>query len=376
VDFDYVVMPATILTLGILVICTCVSRMRSLHTKSYRPWRKVSERIVLSLIVLLSAAVAGSSSLNAIAIHHFWAMNPPAGQMVPVDGHKMHINCTGDGSPTLVLEAGGGNDSLIWGGVQPELSKTSRVCSYDRAGFGWSDAVPGSRDADHIAAELHQLLLQTGITGPIVLMGHSIAGLYMRDYATRYPKNVVGIVFVDASTPLQEQNAAMQAGEKGPPAWFLRSALILGVPRLIGMCSKPSQGAGAHTRRLQAEDICRIHFSAMAAELDSFHQSGEQTVHSGPYGALPILIFSHDPSKLPGKQKPTQQSINRQNAWSEMQEDLKKLSSRSCRIIAEGSTHNVMLDRDDLIKKEVPLFIDEIRGIAPHPISYGSTITE
>jgi len=150
----------------------------------------------------------------------------------------------------------------------------------------------------------------------------------------------------------------------------------LGVPRLIGMCSRPTQGAAGHTRKLQAEDICRIHFSAMSAELDSFHQSGEQTIHSGPYGALPVLILSHDPSKLPPKQKPTQQSIKRQNAWSQMQEDLKKLSTRSGRIIAKGSTHNVTLDRADLIEKEVPLFIDQIRGIAPQPINYGFTITE
>jgi pimeloyl-ACP methyl ester carboxylesterase len=120
----------------------------------------------------------------------------------------MRIYCTGSGSPTVVLDAGLGNDALIWGGVQPELSKTTRVCAYDRAGFGGSDARPAPRDADHIAGELHELLLQAKVTGPIVLMGHSIAGIYMRDYATRYPADLAGIVFVDGSTPLQNRNPA------------------------------------------------------------------------------------------------------------------------------------------------------------------------
>ena len=186
-DLDYVVLPAIILLIGILIIALCVRRFFSLSTKSYRTWRKVLERTVLSVVVLLVAVVAGSSAFNAIALHRFWAVNPPPGAFYSVNDHRMHINCTGSGSPTIVLEAGLGNDALVWGGVQPELSITTRVCSYDRAGFGWSDALPPPRDADHIAAELHELLLQAKVSGPIVLMGHSIAGIYIRDYATRYP---------------------------------------------------------------------------------------------------------------------------------------------------------------------------------------------
>jgi pimeloyl-ACP methyl ester carboxylesterase len=166
----------------------------------------------------------------------------------------MHIYCTGSGSLTIVLEAGGQNDSVIWRGVQPALSRTTRVCAYDRAGFGWSDAQPGPRDADHIAAELHQLLLQTGITGPVVLMGHSVGGIFLRDYVTHYPTNVVGIVFVDSSTPFQNKNPAMKLAGSGPPSWVFNLAMIAGVPRLIGMCGS-MQGVEGHTMKLQAEAI-------------------------------------------------------------------------------------------------------------------------
>ena len=378
-EFDYVVMPGIILAIGILVVWLSIRRMCSLPTKNFRTLRKVAECVVLSIVALVAAAVAGSSSYNAIAVHQFWAANPPPGVFYTVNGHRMHMNCTGSGSPTIILDSGLGNDALIWGGVQPVLSETTRVCSYDRAGFGWSDALPAPRDADHIAAELRGLLLQAKVTGPIVLMGHSIAGLYMREYASRYPTDIAGIVFVDVSTPLQDEDPAMKAVDsKTPTQWIsmllLRARYIAGLPRLTGQCSN-FLGSTGQAGILQAEDLCEPHFGAMAAEKDSFNKSGHETVHTGPYGALPILILSQDVTTvhLP---VPAQQTADLANSWNQMQEDLKKLSTRSRRIIAKRSGHYVQLFRRDLIWKEVPLFIEQIRGTAPQPTNYGSTVTE
>jgi pimeloyl-ACP methyl ester carboxylesterase len=322
------------------------------------------------------AALAGSSAYNTIALHLFWATNQPPGAFYSVNGHRMHIICTGSGSPTIVLEAGLGNDSMTWGGVQPVLSSTTRVCSYDRAGFGWSDALPAPRDADHIAAELHELLLEAKVTGPIVLMGHSIGGMYERDYATRYPADIVGIVFEDSSTPLQDENPVLKAASgKVPPRWafelLAKSAMSIGVPRLMGMCSQSIKGFDARAAKLQAEDICHTNVSPMFDAMDGINRSGQETVHSGPYGALPILIISEDPAQMTAVS-----STDMANVWNQMQEDLKKLSTRSRRIIAKGSTHYIHIDRAELIEKEVPLFIEQIRGTAPQPTNYGSTITE
>jgi pimeloyl-ACP methyl ester carboxylesterase len=169
--------------------------MLSLRRKSYPAWRKIAERIVLTLATVAAVAVSASSAFNAIALYHY--RHPPPGELYLVDGHAMRIDCMGSGSPTIVLDAGLGNDGLIWGGVQPVLAKITRVCSYDRAGFGWSDSVLPPHDADHIAAELHGPLAAAKIGGPIVLMGHSIAGIYIRDYAIRYPDDVTGLIFVD-----------------------------------------------------------------------------------------------------------------------------------------------------------------------------------
>ncbi len=378
-DLEYVVAPTLILLLGVVAIWLSVRRILSLSAMFSKKWRRVAERIVLFAIVLVAAAVAGSASYNAVARLWFRAHNPPPGEMYTVDGHKMHMYCTGSGSPAIVLDAGLGDDAVIWSGVQPALAKTTRVCAYDRAGFGWSEAGPAPRDADHLAAELHGLLRQARIDLPIVLMGHSIAGIYMRAYAAHYPEDLAGMVFVDGSTPMQQENPAIKAMMgKGPPPWVIalvgNAAFSVGVPRLMGMCSKSPHSLDARSGRLQAEDHCEIHVDSPINEMRNMERSGFETVHSGPYGSLPILILSHDPEKTMTTEISTQKMA--EAAWTQMQEDLKKLSTRSRRIIAKGSSHYIQIDRADLIEKEVPMFIQQIRGTAPQPTDYGSTITE
>jgi hypothetical protein len=133
------------------------------------------------------------------------------------------------------------------------------------------------------------------------------------------------------------------------------------------MCGREHTAAD-HIKKIQAEDICRLRKSAWD-EVYQFDTSSQQTVNSGPFDALPILILSRDISRgLPAR--PSQSELDRRNAWSQMQEDLKKLSTRSRRIVAKNSSHNIVLDRPDLIEKEVPVFIEEIRGSTPPPTTH------
>ena len=360
-DFDYVVMPAVILLVALFLVLFCIRRMRAVSAKDYRPWRRGAERAVLSLIVLLAILLGGSSSLNAIKLYRFRATNPPPGSFYSVNARKMRINCTGSGSPAIVLEAGSGGDGLVWGGVQPVLSKTTRVCSYDRAGLGWSEPRPGTRDADHIAGELHELLRQAKVTGPLVLMGHSVAGLYMRDYVSHYPADVVGIIFVDSVLP----SPSRHNGTNWPLIMTvaMRPVFILGIPRLTGTCSHPKPGFDASTGILQREDVCHTEYGTCLAELEGRDRSDQQTANTGPYGDLPVLILSHDPAKSG--------VVSDQS-----QEELKKLSARSRRVIAKGSGHYIMFDRPDVIEREVPLFVQQIRGTAPWAAAFGSTSAE
>jgi len=382
-SFDYVVVPAILLVIGSLLVWLCARRLLSLSTRSYRTWRKVTERILLSMAAVLVTAVVLCSVYNAIAIQVFLANNPPQGKLYSVNGHKMHLYCTGSGSPAIVLEAGlgGGSATLSWGGIQPELAKFTRVCSYDRAGYGWSDPQPGPADADRAAANLHELLTQTHVTGPLVLMGHSLGGIYLRDFAAHYPADIAGMILLDSATPLQEERFAAKTGEPAEPnptmlALTYKTLFIVGIPRLMGMCGRPAPGMEIHAGKALGEDECQLRLNPVLNELGNMRRTGEETVNSGPFGDLPILIVSHDPAQSLSMPHVLQQMVDMENIWSSMQEDLKKLSTRSRRIVAKGSGHGVHNDRKDLVLKETHLFIEQIRGTAPQPADYGSTIVE
>ena len=132
---------------------------------------------------------------------------PERGHLVQVGSIRMNIDCSGRGSPTVILESGSGGPSVDWLMVQPEVSKFARVCSYDRAGYGWSDSGPEPRSTLQIAHELKQLLRASRERGPYVLVGHSMGGYDIRAYTSQYPDDVVGMVFVDASHEDQDLRA-------------------------------------------------------------------------------------------------------------------------------------------------------------------------
>jgi pimeloyl-ACP methyl ester carboxylesterase len=371
-DFDSFVAPVLVVVVALVVSWFGFRRIRVLSIKSYAKWRRICERIVLSLVLLVVVAAGASTAFNTLAIHYYRAVYPARGRLYAVDGYKMHLYCTGEGSPTIVLDAGLGNDSLIWTNVQPTLSKTTRVCSYDRAGFGWSDPQSGPHDADRIADQLHTLLNQAVITGPIILMGHSIAGLYIRDYASRYPQNLSGLIFVDGSTPLQDDR--LPATDPGNPRLELLEAkwlYVLGIPRITGGCK--ISGFESSAGKMLSEDQCRPSlFTALGREFESIRQSGNETIHTGPFGDIPILIFSQDTQPTSSTAPPSKED----EIWNQMQEELKRLSTRSRRIIAKGSSHYIQIDRPDLLNSEVASFIRQIRGEALPAPDYGSTKTE
>ena len=372
-------LPIVIVLVAILIVALSIRRLRTLLRTPPAKWRRITEWVLLSLVILICATAAGSTIFNAAALRYYRALYPPPGKMYSVNGHQMHLYCTGEGSPTIILDAGSGLDSLIWGKVQPELSKTTRVCSYDRAGMGWSTPQPGPRDADAIVSQLHALLQQAGINSPIVLMGHSLAGLYIRAYATRYPEDVAGLIFVDASSPLlEDQLSAELRARTSIPKYVYYSfvaAFALGVPRLMGECSA-EPGFDGPTGKMTAELQCGELWSELWREITSIRRSGEETIKTGPYGDMPVLIFSRDPQQTrQPKGLPPQLALEWSVLWDHDQEALKRLSTRNRRIIAKGSEHNIQIDRADLINREVPIFIQQIRNNEMRT-DYGSTKTE
>jgi Serine aminopeptidase, S33 len=126
------------------------------------------------------------------------------GQLVDVGGHKLHIDCTGTGSPTVVLEPGMGEISpMMAAWIAPDVATTTRVCVYDRAGRGWSESADGPQDGTEVATDLHTLLANAGETGPYVLAGHSAGGIYTLNFAHLFPRDVAGVVLLDSMHPDQ-----------------------------------------------------------------------------------------------------------------------------------------------------------------------------
>src|SRR5215213_6497631 len=192
----------------------------SLSVMSSSTARRLMRRIGMALlgliVVLLALAVLGAI-YQAIATELAERAYPPPGEMVDVGGYSLHINCTGQGSPTVILDAGSGLFSAQWVRVQQEVSDTTRVCAYDRAGMGWSEMGPDPRDAKQITSELHNLLKGAGIKGPYVLVGHSFGGMYMQTYANRYPDEVAGVALVDSSTDPDQFSQRPEAQDSNEP---------------------------------------------------------------------------------------------------------------------------------------------------------------
>jgi pimeloyl-ACP methyl ester carboxylesterase len=160
-------------------------------------------RWLLYPFIGLVAVAAVGGTLETIALTRDAGRYEMSGALYDVGGHRLHLDCTGTGSPTVVLENGLNEISPLWSAITTRVSGTTRVCSYDRAGQGWSDDADGPQDGLEVATDLHALLARAGERGPYVLAGHSSGGTLAMTYAARYPGQVAGMVLLDSSSPHQ-----------------------------------------------------------------------------------------------------------------------------------------------------------------------------
>ena len=288
--------------------------------------------------------------------------NANPGKRFDVGGFKMNIDCTGKGIPTVILESGLGDTFLSWRKVQPQIAQFVQVCSYDRAGLGYSDPSPLSRTSRVIAEELHALLQAAGIPPPYILVGHSLGGYNVRLFQSLYPKEVAGMVLVDASHPDQENRFPPELktmeGTWQREAAFLAYTTPFGITRVLGFCEDDPRERAAE---------CNFHSSREAlAELRAFPKSAHEAAAAGTLGDLPLIVLSHDPDKpsselSPEVAKPTNE------AWEKMQEELAHLSTRGTQTIAKNSAHYIQNDRPDLVIDAVRKVVDEARATTAVP---------
>jgi pimeloyl-ACP methyl ester carboxylesterase len=301
---------------------------------SRRIIRRIGLALVGLIVALLSLAVVGAI-YQAVATKRAERAYPPPGEMVDVGGYSLHINCVGKGSPTVLLDGGSGEMSADWVLVQQEVSGTTRVCAYDRAGMGWSEMGPEPRDAKQISNELHTLLEDANIEGPYVLVGHSFGGLYMQTYAARYPEEVAGMALVDSSQPDQFSYQPVTRDSYKPQKFAVSSLLArLGLVRLVSKLA-PAPPELPHQQRAQIDALSPStqQVSTTALELRATPQSATQTRGLRSLGDKPLAVVSAG----------TQES-----EWLKLQDDLATLSSDSTHRVVEGATHtSVLYERSD-----------------------------
>ena len=260
-----------------------------MRTRPRRRLRSWIRRGLLGLVIGLVALAVIGVIYQAFATEIYRRIYPPPGELVDVGGHSLHLNCVGEGSPTVILESGLGAMSVDWANIQPEVADTTRVCAYDRAGSGWSEPGPGPGDPQQIAGELHTLLGNAGIDGPYVLVGHSFGGLYVLmyadQYADQYPNEVEGMVLVDSSHPEQSTRSAQ--------------------------AQAASEATSAEEFRATPETSAQV--------LPSTQSLGDK----------PLSVITA------GEQEPI---------WLELQDELATLSSDSVHRVVEGATHESLLN--------------------------------
>ena len=289
------------------------------------PRRRRIRRIALGLLALPFAlallGLAYEAGMAATDARRY----PPPGRLVDVGSHRLHLHCSGTGSPTVVLEGGKGLTTLHWSLVQPQLAADTRVCAYDRAGQGWSEPGPLPRTPERVVEELHTLLQAAGESGPYVLAGHSLGGRYVRLFAARYPEEVAGLVLVDARSEYHDQHVtpAMKAqmAAQNTPGPEIGPMRRLGLLRLfaapITTASDP-EAALLPRETLTAMMVQSVRPAALTAGQSEFveMERSDSLLQQASLGNLPLRVLASeqasavDPLWMKGQEDQAARSTN------------------------------------------------------------------
>ena len=295
--------------------------------------------VVLTLVGYIYEPIAEAADAKAY---------PPPGQMVDVGGYRLHIHCTGTGSPTVVIESGWGDMSASWGWVQPEVAKTTRICTYDRAGMGWSEASPQPRTAREYAKELHTLLAKANEPGPYVLVGHSMGGFTVIVYAHDYPAEVSGLVLIDAQD-LPTSNVATYQPAPKPGGTSLPSLLArIGLVRLLAdplgsVENLPDGDKQAYT----VYAVAPRSVQTFTDEGMGMSEGGAQARAVTSLGASPLIVLSR------GKDQDAKHTA--------AQTALLQLSTNSQQLFAEQSGHPIMIEQPDAAVAAIVKMVELVR---------------
>lgn len=322
----------------------------------------------LALVSLVSAPLSAQQQVVP-------APAPP-GRLVDIGGgQRLHLNCRGTGAPAVVFESGVGDFSVVWSLVQPVVARRTTACSYDRGGYAWSDPGRRPRTYRQLALELHTALAQAGVPGPYLLVGQSYGGLVARGFAAAYPREVSGMVLVDAA---HEDERVMQdgapvairswaRGRAAPPPAVARDQVLVDSLRTAHAVPARDTVLDAPLERLSPADqrLWRwamnlpLGVAARALEMDwspeelaRMHEARRKAPQS--LGGLPLFVIE----RAPDATDPLAAEHHAQ------QRDLARLSSRGRLVTAVHAGHNVHLEDPELVVQAIDSVLAAAAGLA------------
>jgi pimeloyl-ACP methyl ester carboxylesterase len=295
---------------------------------------------------------------------------PPPGRMLDIGGRKLHLYCTGKGTPTVILIAGGGAFSIDWALVQPKIAENTRVCSYDRAGLAWSDPGPAEETVEETVNDLHSLLHGSDERAPYVLVGASIGGIFVQAYQRGFPGDVAALVFTNSSN-----RVGFAVKNKMGLLWDLsedelRSAFPL--PASAQRDAAPTREDDPFDRlspelqkvRLwldvklwEKSDPSKAKAESLLSWRKEFLREFDETEpgKKPPLGSLPVVVVASDPAAPESARRSRDQASPR----------LDYLSSNTLHITATGSGHEIHLYQPDRVVEGVMRAVSAVRNKAP-----------
>ena len=365
---------------------------RRLHGSDLHFWNLVSQS---PLEISQPQQAESPMKLTLAALMLFWsfmaAAQPnqtyrPTGRLIDVGGYRVHLNCTGNKGPTVVLIAGAGDFSFDWSLVQPKIGDFARVCSYDRAGSAWSDPGPTPRTMKQEAFELHTMLAAAHESAPYVLVGHSLGGLVARVYTEQYPREVAGMILVDSThedTTLlingklahmrelakSDQVPNIQTIKTSPPKAPTKDDLdqfefnlkMFGAPKINPPFDKlPASVQAMRLWFLSQRPRAAAANDFLPEELQSMFEARAKTPY--PLGNLPLMVllpkaeYGQPPQGIDAAEWKRVSDEKRQQKI-----EFTSLSHNSKLIVAEKSGHHIQLDEPQVVIDAVRLTVEAAR---------------
>jgi pimeloyl-ACP methyl ester carboxylesterase len=333
----------------VVLVVWMASRMRR-----ELPSRGGRAQLYVVFAILAIAAVGGGYATLAEATES--TSMPATGRLVDVGGHRLYLSCVGSGSPTVVLEPGAGATSAQLGWIAPDVSRSTRVCVYDRAGRGWSEPAGMTQDGARIAADLHTLLHRAGVTGPYVLAGHSFGGLYVRIFAARYPDEVAGLVLVDSTAAESPARSVVPPPGDGGVQPIGRVPVIaslasgVGLTRILGRTDFGTLPARSRDEARAA--VARA--SWLSSTVDEYLRGGASMHEAASLRDLsdkPLVV-------LTAGEHPA--------AWMSAQHQMVALSTNGVQRIVPGATHTDLLLVEKYADATSQAVLDVVDSIRRH----------